>query len=76
MFPFHGFSNQVHCSNSMLNPSVNILKTKLYFSGHIIHSSVNFIWFTLLNQQNFDDRTLFSSGAFCLICCRFEPPQN
>ena len=33
------------------------------FSIHITHSSVNFMWFTLLSQQKFDDRCLFKPEA-------------
>ena len=34
----------------------NTFLSKICFLVHIMHSSVNFTWFTLVNQQKFDDR--------------------
>ena len=44
---------------------------KTYFSIHITHFSVNFIWLAVLSHQKFVDRPLFKSGAH-LIFHNFE----
>ena len=46
------------------------------FSIHITHSSVNFMWFSLLSYTKFNDRPRFKPGALCLIFHHFELRQN
>ena len=55
-------TTHTHSGKPMFSPFVNILLIKKCFSIYIIHSSVNFTWFTLLSHQKFDKRALFKPG--------------
>ena len=70
--PFIVFSTQPHCGKSIFNSFVNIFLTKTCFSVHITYSCVNFTWFALVSQQNFNSRPVFKPGELCLICYHFE----
>ena len=61
---------------TMFSLFVKIFLTKKCFTVNIIHSFVNFTWFTLVNCQKFDDRLLFKPGAVCLIFLHFELSQK